>query len=156
MYGLTTNISWRGFDLSCLLQGAARVSLPVGGSLVHPFDQQGSVSELLYNDHWTPSNTDALYPRVYTQPQGRNTWYSSWWCRDASYLKLRNIELGYTLPLKASTLVGIESLRVYLAGQNLWTWTPNMKEEIDPEAASSNGQYYFQQKVISFGMNLTF
>jgi hypothetical protein len=52
--------------------------------------------------------------------------------------------------------VGIQQLRVYVAGQNLWTWTPHMKEKIDPEARSSNGQYYFQQQTTSLGLNVTF
>ncbi|UPK72256.1 SusC/RagA family TonB-linked outer membrane protein [Chitinophaga filiformis] len=156
IFGLSPALSWKGFDLNLLLQAATQISLPVGGNLVFPFDQQGSASELYYNDHWTPANTNALYPRVSTQPKDYNTRFSSWWVRDASYIKLRSAELGYSLPSRLTKRVGIQQLRVYAAGQNLWTWTPHMKEKIDPEARSSNGQYYFQQQTTSVGLNVTF
>lgn len=156
IYGLTPTIYFKGFDLNFLLQGAAQVTLPVGGSLVFPFDQQGSATELAFNNHWTPANTSALYPRVYSNQPDYNTRWSSWWLRDASYLKLRNLELGYSLSNAILKRYGMQRLRAYVAGQNLWTWTPHMKEQIDPEARSSNGQYYFQQQVFSVGLNVTF
>lgn len=156
IYGLTPAVSWKGVDLSLLFQGASQVSLPVGGSLVQPFDQEGSASELSYNDHWTPTHTDALYPRVYASQPGYNTRFSSWWVRDASYLKLRSMEIGYTFPAAWVSRAGMQSLRIFTSGQNLFTWTPNMKEMLDPEARSSNGQYYYQQRVLSFGLNVTF
>ena len=156
IFGLSPALSWKGFDLNFLLQGAAQISLPVGGNLVYPFDQQGSASKLYYDNHWTPANPNALYPRVTNQPVAYNTRFSSWWVRDAAYLKLRSAEFGYTLPSSLSRRWYMQQLRVYVSGQNLWTWTPNMKEMIDPEARSSNGQYYFQQQVFSFGLNVTF
>lgn len=156
IFGLSPALSWKGFDLNLLLQAATQISLPVGGNLVFPFDQQGSVSELYYKDHWTPANTNALYPRVSTQPKDYNTRFSSWWLRDASYIKLRSAELGYSLSSKLTKRIGIQQVRVYAAGQNLWTWTPHMKEKIDPEARSSNGQYYFQQQTTSVGLNVIF
>jgi TonB-linked SusC/RagA family outer membrane protein len=156
LYGFTPSIQYKGFDASFLFQGAARVSLPVGGSLVHPFDQQGSASELAYKDHWTPDNTNALYPRVYNNQPAYNTTYSSWWCRDASYIRLKNIEIGYTIPSHITKKFSVQRLRAYVSGQNLWTWTPHIKETLDPEAQSSNGQYYYQQQVFSFGVNIGF
>lgn len=156
IYGFSPSVSYKGFDFNVLFQGAARVSLPVGGSLVHPFDQQGSASKLAFQDHWTPDNTEALYPRVYQNQPYHNTAPSSWWNRDASYLRLKNMEIGYTLPLHISQKAYMQRVRAYISGQNLWTWTPNIKETIDPEAQSSNGQYYYQQQVFSFGLNITF
>jgi len=156
IFGLTPTIFYKGIDLNFLLQGAAQVTLPVGGSLVHPFDQQGSATELAYTDHWTPANPNALYPRIYSNQPDYDTRWSSWWLRNAAYLKLRNLELGYSFPNALVRRWGMQRLRAYIAGQNLWTWTPHMKETIDPEARSSNGQYYFQQRVFSFGLNVTF
>jgi len=156
IFGLIPTISYKGISLNFLLQGATQITLPLGGSLVMPFSDQGSASELAYKDHWTPAHTNALYPRVYSQPPSYNTTFSSLWLRDASYLKLRSLELGYTLPYSMVRHWGMQRLRAYLAGQNLWTWTPHMKETIDPEASSGSGQYYFQQRTISFGLNLTF
>ncbi|WP_307378396.1 SusC/RagA family TonB-linked outer membrane protein [Chitinophaga terrae (ex Kim and Jung 2007)] len=156
IYGLAPSLSWKGVDLNFLLQGAAQITLPVGGSLVTPFDQQGSATALTYTEHWTPANTDALYPRVYMQQPDYNAKWSSLWLRKADYLRLRSMELGYTLPASIIRNIRIQRLRVYMAGQNLWTWTPHMKESLDPEAKSSNGQYYFQQRTFSFGLNVTF
>lgn len=155
IFGLVPTIYYKGIDLNFLLQGAADVTLPVGGSLVHPFDQQGSATGLAYKDHWTPANPHALYPRIYSNQPDYDTRWSSWWLRDASYLKLRNLELGYSFSNTMIKRWGMQRLRAYVAGQNLWTWT-RMKEQIDPEARSSNGQYYFQQRVFSFGLNVTF
>jgi hypothetical protein len=76
--------------------------------------------------------------------------------RNDTYIRLKNAQIGYTLSSKLIKHVGIKSARFYIAAQNLWTWTPYMKEVIDPEAASTNGQYYFQQQVVSFGTNITF
>jgi TonB-linked SusC/RagA family outer membrane protein len=156
IYGLSPTIYYKGFDLNFLLQGAEQVTLPVGGSLVFPFDQQGSATALVYNNHWTPANTSALYPRVYSNQPDYNTRWSSWWLRNAAYLKLRNLELGYSLSNAILKPFAMQRLRAYIAAQNLWTWTPHMKEKIDPEARSSNGQYYFQQRVFSVGLNVTF
>ncbi len=156
IYGFSPSITWKDFDLNVLFQGAARYSLPVSGSLVWPFFYQGSASERSYRDHWTPTNTNALYPKVYSNQPDYNTRYSSWWCRDASYLRIKNLEVGYTLPSKISKKFFVQRFRVYLSGQNLWTWTPNMKETIDPEAQNSSGQYYYQQQVFSAGVNITF
>lgn len=89
------------------------------------------------------------------QPDYNAKW-SSLWLRKADYLRLRSMELGYTLPASIIRNIRIQRLRVYMAGQNLWTWTPHMKESLDPEAKSSNGQYYFQQRTFSFGLNVTF
>ena len=156
IYGFTPSISYKGIDFSILFQGAARYSLPVSGSLVWPFFYQGSASKLSYDDHWTPTNTDALYPKVYSNQPDYNTRYSSWWCRDASYLRIKNMELGYTLPHRITKKFFVQKFRIYLSAQNLWTWTPNMKELIDPEAQNSSGQYYYQQQVMSAGVNITF
>ena len=156
IFGLSPSLYFKGFDLNFLLQGAAQVTLPVGGSLVSPFDQQGSATELVYNNHWTPANTNALYPRVYSNQPDYNGKWSSWWLRDASYLKLRSLEVGYSVSGNLIKRYGMQRLRAYVAGQNLLTWTPHMKERIDPEARSSNGQYYFQQQVFSMGLNVTF
>jgi hypothetical protein len=72
-------------------------------------------------------------------------------------VRLKSLELGYTLPTKlVEKLKVVRSLRFYVSGQNLFTWTPKMKEVLDPEAGSSNGQYYFQQQVISVGTNVKF
>ncbi len=156
IYGVTPSLSWKGFDLNMLLQGAAMNSLYLEGTMAHPFESQGSATKLQYNDHWTPNNTDALYPRIYNSPVDHNTKVSSHWMRNAAYLRLKSLEVGYTLPQQLSEKVYMQRVRFYVAGQNLCTWTPYMKEKIDPEAGNTDGRYYYQQQAISFGLNITF
>ena len=142
---------------NALIQGATRTSISLGETLVMPFFDSGSATKLQFSDHWTPDNTNAPYPRLTSEVTVNNHRQpSSWWVRDATYIRLKSIEIGYTLPRSALNFIGISSARVYASGQNLWTWTPFMKELIDPEAKSANGKYYMQQAVYAFGLNITF
>lgn len=74
--------------------------------------------------------------------------------RNDSYIRLKSFELGYTFP-KQLIGRGIQALRLYVSGQNVFTWTPWMKEQIDPENSGAN-QNYYQQRVLSVGLNATF
>ena len=155
-FSLAPNFSWKGFDVDLLFQGATQSSIQIGGTIAYPFDIASSATTLQFNDHWTPANTNALYPRLTPAPVPNNQQYSSWFMRNNTYVRLKSAEIGYTIPVKILQKIKIQSIRFYVAGQNLWTWTPYIKEVIDPEAQSTNGQYYFQQQVISFGTNITF
>lgn len=157
IFGLAPTVRWKGFDLDALFQGAARTNISLGETLVMPFFDSGSATKLQFKDHWTPANQNARYPRLTSEVTVNNhRQSSSWWVRDATYLRLKSIEIGYSLPRKAQDFLHISQLRVYVSGQNLWTWTPFIKELVDPEAGSANGKYYMQQAVYSFGLNITF
>jgi hypothetical protein len=109
-------------------------------------------------DSWTPTNTSAAYPRVLIDYQqndpGSNT--SSFWVRNASYLSLKNLQLGYTLPQQWAKDIHIKKLRVYYSGQNLFTITQFYKW-VDPEAPmQEGGGTYPEVKVNSIGLNATF
>lgn len=157
IFGLAPSFQWKNFDLNALFQGATRYSISLGETLVMPFFDSGSATKLQFEDHWTPDNQDARYPRLTSEVTVNNHRQpSSWWVRDATYLRLKSIEIGYTLPRSVLDFIGLSSARVYVSGQNLWTWTPHMKEIVDPEAGSANGKYYMQQAVYAFGLNLTF
>lgn len=154
IYGLAPRLTYKNFDLDILIQGSARSSIGLNNYYVYPFLGSGSATKLVYDNHWTPSTPDALYPRISGTPISNNTQTSSWFIRNDSYIRLKNAELGYTF---SSKVLGkaMRSLRIYAAGQNLLFWTPWMKEEIDPENSGSN-QNYYQQRVVSFGLNATF
>jgi len=156
IYGFAPTLSWKGFDFNMLIQGAAMNSLYLDGTMAHPFESQGSATKLQYKDHWTPENVNAKYPRVYNAPVEHNKVVSSHWMRNAAYLRLRSLEFGYTLPRYITEKVAMQRVRFYFAGQNLFTWTPYMKEKIDPEAGNTDGRYYYQQQAFSFGINVTF
>jgi TonB-linked SusC/RagA family outer membrane protein len=154
IYGLEPHLTYKNFDLDLLFQGSGLSSTYFNNYFVWPFQSSGSATELVYKDHWTPTNKNALYPRITGTPTSNNTQTSTWWMRNTSYLRLRSFEVGYTFSNK---LLGrtIRSLRVYAAGQNVFTWTPDVKETFDPEEGGNN-QNYFQQRVFSFGVNATF
>ncbi|MCD7936108.1 MAG: TonB-dependent receptor, partial [Tannerellaceae bacterium] len=154
IYGFSPTLTWKGFDLNALFQGAAMNSIYLEGTMAHPFDSQGSATKLQYDDHWTPENPNAAYPRVTSAPVNHNQVTSSHWMRKAAYLRLKSLEFGYTLPRHLSEKAYMQRVRFYFAAQNLWTWTPFMKEKIDPEAGNTDGRYYYQQQAFSFGINV--
>lgn len=154
IYGLEPRISYKNFDLDVLIQGSGNSDIGINNYFAFPFNASGSASQLVYDDHWTPSNPNALYPRVTGTPTSNNTQFSSWFMRNISYIRLRSFELGYTFSNKLLKNK-MQSLRVYAAGQNVFTWTPGTREIIDPENSGGNINYY-QQRVLSIGVNATF
>ncbi|MET3980938.1 TonB-linked SusC/RagA family outer membrane protein [Mucilaginibacter sp. UYP25] len=154
IWGLEPRIAFKNFDLDLLFQGSGLSNIRLENYYVFPFLGSGSATELYYQDHWTPSTPNATYPRVTNTPSNNNTQVSSWYLRNNSYIRLKSAELGYTFPNKLTGNT-IRSLRIYAAGQNIFFWTPSMKESIDPENSGSN-QNYYQQRVLSVGLNATF
>ncbi|ETZ19162.1 hypothetical protein N824_10495 [Pedobacter sp. V48] len=154
IYGLAPHLTYKNFDLDLLFQGTARSHLALDNYYVFPFVGSGSASEFVYLNRWTPSNPNAKYPRISGTPPSNNRQPSTHFIRNASYIRLRSAELGYTFSNKLLPSA-VRSLRVYASGQNLFTWTPWMDEPVDPENSGS-AQNYYQQRVISFGINATF
>ena len=116
-----------------------------GNSLLH-----------LVENSWRPDNTDARYPRLAASTNANNAWASSWWIIDGSYLRVKNVQLSYSLPEKLlnGKAGGIDGIRLYLAGTNLFTFSAY--EYLDPENPGINNGYYPQQRTFSLGLNLTF
>ncbi|MGM0530300.1 MAG: SusC/RagA family TonB-linked outer membrane protein [Bacteroidota bacterium] len=163
MFGLNLYADWRGFDFSALVQGGAIADLALMGfypgigydntEFTRPFYHGGNSPVYLIEDSWTYDNPDAKYPRLSTMSRNNNAWSSTFWIRDASYARLKNLQFGYTLPDYLVQQFGIESLRVYVGGTNLFTLSEF--EYLDPEAPDVNNGYYPQQKKYTFGINLT-
>jgi TonB-linked SusC/RagA family outer membrane protein len=154
VYGLAPRLTYKNFDLDVLVQGAALSSLYLTGPIVWPFDAASSATELQYNEYWRPDRTNTLYPRLTGSPTSNNTQGSSWWIRNAAYVRLKSFELGYTF--SSATLHNtLKSVRVYASGQNLFTWTPYIRETVDPDQGGTN-RNYFQQQVFSLGVNANF
>jgi TonB-linked SusC/RagA family outer membrane protein len=151
--GLNINLGWKDFDLSILFQGAT-------GGLLFINTESGDIGNYLeytYKHRWTVENPSSTDPRIanrggtyYTGGGfGDNTYYF----RSSDYFRLKNVELGYNLPLNIGKKAGISNLRIYLNGLNLITWD---KMKIwDPESTNSSGQYYPQARIISFGARIT-
>ncbi|MBZ4191963.1 SusC/RagA family TonB-linked outer membrane protein [Niabella beijingensis] len=154
IYGFSPSVTYKGFDLNVLFQGAGAGSFYLDQQAAWPFYNSGSALAASL-DYWTPENPDARYPRVLSVPSQNTSQVSDWWLRKVNYLRLKSAEVGYTLPPHIMQRIRLQNIRVYLSGQNLVTWTKEMKD-FDPEASQQQGQFYPQQRVITVGLNVTF
>jgi TonB-linked SusC/RagA family outer membrane protein len=153
IYGFSTKIRYKSFDLDLFFQGAAKTSFYGDGTYNWPFFNNANAFVDNF-DYWTPTNTNAKFPRITNTMSSSNSLRSSHWLHDASYLRLKSAIISYTLPVRISQKLKMENLRIYVSGQNLLTFTKI--RNYDPENINSNGNGYPQQRVISFGLNVTF
>ena len=149
--GFTLGLQFKGFDLLALVQGAA-------GAVQYIYTESGEIGNYLksfYNDRWTPQNTNASSPRAFNRDDEywRNQG-NTFWLHKTDYVRLKNIELGYTIPEKFSKW-GIQNLRVYANAFNLLTYSPDMKD-FDPELSAGSGQGYPLQKIVNVGVSVSF
>ena len=156
-YSFNLGGSWKGFDLTAAFQGVAGVKQFAQWWGVIPFDQGAPPTTDWYNA-WTPENHSTTMPRLYWGQNApaviaRN---SSWYLHDASYLRLKNLTIGYTIPASLTKRAGIDKLRVFFSGDNLFTITKF--PGLDPERPIGNQQYavYPQNKIVAFGVNVNF
>tara|TARA_R110001592_G_scaffold8105_2_gene44610 strand:+ start:154034 stop:157282 length:3249 start_codon:yes stop_codon:yes gene_type:complete len=152
-FGARLNADYKGFDFSIFLQGVGKADGYLFGQGIMPFFLGGTVQEQ-HKDHWTPTNTDAAYPRL-AWNQTNNEQNSSFWMRNAAYLRGQNIQLGYSFTEAALAPLNIQGLRIYLSGRNLFT-VHNFYEGYDPEAPISNGGWYPQMATYTMGLNVNF
>ena len=149
--GLNIGASYKNFDLTILFQGAA------GAKTWVIQNESGSIGNYLldtYENRWQVDNPSSVHPRIADR---NNQWYSSnntYWLRDADYIRLKNFEIGYTIPVNITERLGIGNARIYTNGVNLFTI--DKLKVYDPESNSQNGQYYPQSRVINFGATVTF
>lgn len=151
--GLNINVYYKDFDLSMLWQGAFDVDAYYTGEASYAFFNSGKVLKR-HLDRWTPENHNASYPRL-TRSSQINFSTSSFWLEDASYIRLKNITLGYHLPKSLLSKVGIERAKVFVAGENLFTISG--LDGLDPESPSdTRGAFYSNVKKISLGLKVSF
>lgn len=150
-YGFSTKIGYKQFDLDVLFQGVAKTSYYYYMDAAHPFFNGMSAFENHF-DYWTPQNPNASNPRITSAPSVNNSVKSSHWMGNANYLRLKSATLSYTLPSFLIEKLGMSSLRCFVSGQNLLTWTK--LKNFDPESTNYRGWDYPQQRVFSFGVNV--
>jgi TonB-linked SusC/RagA family outer membrane protein len=153
-FGLDLSGSYRGFDASLFFQGVLKVDAMVWLGLAEGPDWANYTTTWAL-DRWTPDNPDATMPRAYYQASWNAALPSSFWVQNARYAKLKNMQIGYTLPASATGRIGVDRLRLYLTGQNLWS-TTNMRINIDPEIPNGFGTYYPQTRTVSIGTSVSF
>ena len=161
-FGVPLGFQYRGLDFSVLFQGAASASVMLQGAAVWDFpsfdsDKTGKVKAMHLN-RWTPETAEtATYPALSLLHRTVNhNPSSSLFLYDAKYVRLKNLELGYTLPSKWVGKAGLQQVRIYAQGLNLLTWDGLDEVDIDPETNSGSGDWYPVQKVYNFGIDITF
>ncbi len=156
-YGLSAGFDWNGFDFSMLWQGAAQFSAYFAYGAVWEFMDGGNVQEMHLNrfNPKDPSTWDtATYPRLHNGNFPNNHRKSDFWLKKGDYLRLKNLELGYTLPKNALKKVGITRLRIFLSGTNLLTF--DYVKNFDPETEQERGYNYPQMSQYTLGFNFQF
>jgi TonB-linked SusC/RagA family outer membrane protein len=153
-FGFRGNAAWKGFDMSFFLQGVGKADGYLQGASRHALINEGSLPQKIHLDRWTPENPDASYPRL-TYQQAHNQRLSTYWLEDASYLRLKNVQLGYTLPSALTQRVRISKLRIFASADNLLTLS-DFFYGYDPETPVSSGGFYPQVKTFVMGLNLNF
>ncbi len=151
VFGLNFTAQYKGFDFSMLLQGQGRARYYYA-PLMDP--QSGNVEYYAAKNAWTLDNPDSNYPRLGSTVSNGGVNRSSFYYRNAAFLRLKNLEIGYTIPQKAFGKVPVKGLRVYLAGYNLLTLSG--LKEIDPETSDEGFQNYPQMRIFNAGVKLTF
>lgn len=163
IYGFGASCGYKGFDFSLFFQGMARESFWIDATSSYgkytggtgPFVNNTQLLKAYADSHWSEDNRDiyALYPRYSAYQNNNNTQVSTWWMRDGSFLRLKQLEIGYALPMKLTQKYHIESLRFYLQCNNLLSWS---KFKLwDPELAG-DGLNYPIQRTFNIGLNVTF
>lgn len=155
-YGLTTAFKYKGFDLNLLFQGLLGVHAYNNNPLTHLNYENRTISTR-WRDAWTPQNTDTDVPILYFN----NSWdnlESSYWVKEISFLKLKNVQLGYALPTDLTTRIGLQKIYFYVNAQNVFVLVDEKFEGYDPEkSAFSHGtNQYPVPRIISLGLNLNF
>ena len=163
MFGITFGCQYKNFDFSVLLQGATKSSILLNGAAVFDFpqfeqDKIGRVKKM-HLDRWTPETAaTAKYPALHygTHDNNKNG-NSSLFLYDASYLRLKNVEIGYNVSPKLLRKFHVQQARIYVQGLNLLTFDKLGDVDIDPETKSGDGaSWYPIQKVFNFGIDITF
>ena len=158
VYGFGFSARWKSFDLSAFFQGSTNVSNMIQGDLLIPGSGGGGLGNIYANcdDRWDPSDPyrQVFWPRLSTNKSSNNMQYSTWWLKDVSYLRLKNLEVGYTFPKKWQKAAMMRDARIFFRGSNLLTWAAF--DMWDPEINSSDGMKYPLMKVYSFGFQVTF
>lgn len=159
VYGFGFNAEWKGFYAGIFFQGAAKTSTVFGGDgTFFPFDWgEQSALRTVVVDRWTESNPsqNVLFPRLHSDGFTNNNVGSTWWQRDASFLRLKNIELGYNFNKKILKGLHIQALRLYLQGNNLYVW--DKIKMWDPEQGNAGGGFtYPLNRTFTLGFDVTF
>ncbi len=161
-YGAVLTAKYKSFDFSLTFDGAGGMLRYLENMAGRAFANKSNVQQWMWDNRWTKENPnpDAIYPRFFHHGGGRNepySWYSTFWARDASYLKIRSVQLGYNVPASVARNMRLKDIRLYLSGRNLYTfdnffpgWDPELNVEV------GEGVHYPMTRTYIFGLNVKF
>ncbi len=152
LYGINLSFQWKNFDFSMMWQGVAKRKILIDTGTLAPFASTSNMPWTIDRDYWTVDNQNAFWPRLYSG-DSFNFHPSDKWVQNAAYIRLKNVQLGYTVPIKKTV---IEKLRIYVSGQDLWEHS-NMLSVFDPEVGNNaSANYYPFFRTWAVGLNVTF
>ena len=151
--GFNFRVGYKNFELSGLLQGAFDAKRYYNGEASYAFFNNASCLNKHW-DRWSEENPNGNFPRLSLTSQ-TNYAFSSFWLQDASYVRMKNLTLAYTLPSEVISRIGLSFAQVYLTGENLFTIS-GLDKGLDPESGNSRGWSYSNVRKISCGLKLTF
>jgi TonB-linked SusC/RagA family outer membrane protein len=152
-FGMTLNAAWKNWDFSAVISGQSQVSqyvLPESGTV-------GNFYSSWAGNRHSPNNTNGTHPRVSERASSAvsgGLYRNNFWLNDASFARLKNLQIGYNVPQPVLDRLSISSLKIYANAFNLFTLTG--VKDYDPEGTSESGQFYPQQKIINLGVNIQF
>ena len=164
IYGLGFSLEYKGFDINFHFQGAGKSTFPIYGKCVYAFSegQWGNIFKDMLDNRWVaadlsgdPSteNPDASYPRLSYGANANNYRSSSYWLRDGRYLRLKNVDIGYTLPKALVSRIHLSNVRVFVTGTNLFFLSKKF-DVWDPESLQPRGEDYPITKAITGGLQI--
>jgi TonB-linked SusC/RagA family outer membrane protein len=167
-YGFNMQLDYKGFSLTALFQGASLFNNNIAAILRGPLQNDGNAYEFHYKYRWQPDpnnpdvniNSDVRLPAILGDLTGtnpNNNRNSDFWLQDGTFLRLRNLNIGYDFPKEVVSVLGVKSFRASLSGTNLFTWSKLgiYKDDLDPEQTTAQ-KFYPPNKTISLGVNVTF
>lgn len=153
-YGFNLSLKYHDFDFNLLLQGVGKRDVYLNYDAVWAFYNSGPI-QTWQLDYWTPENPNARYPRLIAESNHNNFQNSSYWVYNAAYLRLKNLQIGYTMPSRLLSNFFISGVRIYVAGDDLLTFD-HMPKGWDPERPSGDAAYYPISSTYTFGADITF
>ncbi len=156
-YSFIVDMEWKGFDLNVFLQGIGKRDAFINSNYFWGIVGNQFQSSVLTStrDRWKPDNPNGYLPRFYmTTQNNKNTQTQTRYLQNAAYLRIKSMQIGYTLPLAVLNRLHIKKIRIYASAENLATFT-KMWSGIDPELAIGTGKIYPLQRTFSFGLNMT-
>lgn len=151
VYGINLGGSYKGFGINLLFSGQAMakqlILSQMQGSLIAP-------PQWMYDDRWTADNPNAKYPRAFNSNNSYDNIYADFWLKNAAFLRLKTLEVSYTVPAAVFSKYGLTSLRIYAGGYNLLSFDRLREYGIDPETNNITGVNYPQSRIFRFGINV--